>query len=130
MAEGKTLADWYYATIEGSSYGYPAGRDPGGGPEQFLEAVHAAKRPDTREFFKTLAADARFEATDWQALRGWLTLANQDLPEPLVTTGAIYHNAPNRNQPDQAATLAAWRNQLRRQYGVPEKPAAVSPTPP
>ncbi len=116
VAETKFLVDWYYTT-DGASLG----RD------DFLDAVEAAKRSDTKGLLTALVADGRFERTKSMMLGKWLTIANAGQPTPLVAYSDVYDFTLDSNQPDKAATLAARLNLLRRYYGVPEKLATPPP---
>jgi hypothetical protein len=92
--------------------------------------LEEAPPPDTRELLAALVANPRFQAANWAILKELLTLSGQLQGGDLVATRTIYDFHPNRRNPDQAATLAAWRNLLRKNFDVPESPSPTAPTPP
>jgi hypothetical protein len=121
-AEMDFLVDWFYATL-------PTARAPMHQPVAFLWEVKAAARPDTKQLFAALVKDPRFGHTDWNTLQEILSIVNASRPTPLVKERNIYAAQPN-SLPDNRMVLQAWRNLLRREYGLPEQPLpSPAPTP-
>jgi hypothetical protein len=121
-AEMDFLVDWFYAT-------QPTVTEPLHQPVAFLWEVKAAARPDTKQLFAALVKDPRFGHTDWNTLQEILSIVNSSRPTPLVKERDIYAAQPN-SLPDNRMVLQAWRNLLRREYGLPEQPLpSPAPTP-
>lgn len=121
-AEMDFLVDWFYATL-------PTATEPLHQPVAFLWEVKAAARPDTKLLFVALVKDPRFDHTDWNTLLEILSVVNANRATPLVKERDIYAAQPNR-LPDNRMILQAWRNLLRREYGLPEQPPpSPAPTP-
>ena len=98
-------------------------------PVAFLWEVKAAARPDTKQLFSALVKDPRFDHTDWNTLQEMLSIVNASRATPLVKERDIYAAQPN-SLPDNRMVLQAWRNLLRREYGLPEQPLpSLAPTP-
>ena len=113
-AEMDFLVDWFYETL-------PTAREPMHQPVAFLWEVKAAARPDTKQLIAALVKDPRFDTTDWNTLREMLTVVNASRAAPLVKERDIYAAQPN-GMLDEKKILPAWRNLLRREYGLPEQP--------
>ena len=107
------LVDWFY--------GLSPKQNPSLG-QDFLRAVDADARPDTPELLTAIAADPRFDSTNWSVLAQLLESAGGGRSTPLVPTTDIYSYMPNRLRSDEAVVFASWRNLLRFHFGLPEHP--------
>jgi hypothetical protein len=112
--QGELLTDWFYAAL-------PEAAEPFHQPEIFLRQVRAVARPDTYQLLVALMRHPRFELTDWPTLKEMLQIVNGQRAEPLVSTKEIYDAWPS-SSPDSKRHLAGWRNLLRHEFGVPERP--------
>jgi WD40 repeat protein len=119
-AELNFLVDWFYETLPTS-----APNMPGNKPVAFLWEVEAAKRPDTKQLIAALVKDPRFDSTDWDTLAELLKLVNSTRSTSLVSVTDIYAAQPN-GLLDERVIFSTWRNQLRHEFGLPEKLPAVS----
>jgi hypothetical protein len=114
------LVHWFYETLPTSTPNMP-----GNEPVAFLWEVEAAKRPDTKQLIAALVKDSRFDSTDWDTLVELLKIVNTGRSTPLVSERDIYQAQPNGSQDDRMV-FSVWRNQLRREYGLPEEPLPLS----
>jgi hypothetical protein len=112
-SEKEFLVNWFY--------GLPPAEILSLGQE-FLRTVDLDARTDTPELFAAIVADPRFNATKWSVLSQLLESAGGGISTPLVPTTEIYSYMPNQFRTDESAVFAAWRNLLRRYYGLPEHP--------
>ncbi len=120
-AESDFIVNWFYDSLARAT-------DVRNGPTSLLRLAHA-ENADPKDLLGALVADQRFEHTDWEVLRQMIEVANGTLGVVLVDQREIYDHQPRSNAADQAATLAAWRNDLRKQFDVPEKMAPVAAQP-
>jgi len=110
--EGGFIANWFYDSILHAS-------DVQNGPVSLLRLVQS-ENADPKGLLATLVADPRFDHTDWETLQQMLTTDHEALGIELVSQREIYNYQPNSYRADQTATLAAWRNDLRKQFGLAE----------
>lgn len=113
-AEMDFLVNWFYTVL-------PTAREPIHQPVALLWEVEAAARRDTKQLIRALVKDARFDSTDWESLKEMLKIVNAGRSTPLVNERDIYAAQPN-GLLDERMVLPAWRNLLRCEYGLPEKP--------
>jgi hypothetical protein len=113
-AETDFLVNWFYTVL-------PTAREPMHQPVVLLWEVEAAARPDTKQLITALVKDSRFDDTDWATLKELLKIANASRSTSLVNERDIY-DARTTDSVHQRAVFATWRNLLRREYGLPEKP--------
>ena len=136
LAEKQWLVDWFYLALAevGGSAQYES-------PGSFLNAVHAAKRPESSELLTALVADPRFSRTDWAELKAMTAIASSGLPAPLISEKDIQaldwsfqravQGQPEHlvKMPTPTFVLPAWRNRLRQHCGLPEVPLPKLPVP-
>ena len=113
-AEMAFFVNWFYTVL-------PTASEPEHQPVVFLWEVKAAARPDTKQLIAALVKDERFDHTDWNTLKELLTIVNAGRSTPLVNERDIYDAQPNGGT-DVRRVYPGWRNRLRREYGLPEKP--------
>ena len=113
MAESDYLANWFYTRGDTAS-------SMAQHPAVFLQEVEIAARPDTKQFFKLLVSDAHFDRCEEGAVEELLKFRNALHGANLISLGDIC-DARDGAQ-DRRMVLATWRNLLRRENGVPEKP--------
>ena len=113
-AEIPFLVNWFYT-------GLPAAREPMHQPVAFLRAVEAAARPDSKQLIAALVKEPRFDRTDWPTLVEMLKIVNSGRATPLVANQDIYNAQPNSNA-DLHRIYPEWRNRLRHEFRLPEKP--------
>ena len=113
-AEMDFLVNWFYTVL-------PNAREPWHQPVAFLWAVERAARPDTKQLMAALVNDSRFDHTDWATLVEILKIANTGRATPLVASSDIYDAQPN-GLADVHRLYPQWRNLLRHEFDVPEKP--------
>jgi hypothetical protein len=113
--EKQRIVDWFY---EAQAKVIQKKSDRSNhGPADFLGSVRAAGRADTKELMAALVADSRFDQADWPALKGLLEIANEGLPEPLVSQQEIHSVWPPQQHEARAATaFAKWREILKHHY--------------
>ncbi|HEY1789027.1 MAG TPA: hypothetical protein VGJ73_12765 [Verrucomicrobiae bacterium] len=117
-AEIHFLVNWFYTA-------QPMINDSDGQQIAFFWAVEAAARPDTKQLIAALVKDPRFDRTDWNVLKEILKIVNTERSVPLVAESDIYAAAPN-GLLDERIVLPEWRNLLRREYALPEKPVPAA----
>ncbi len=105
------LIDWFYRLSPSQN---PSPR------QAFVRLIDLEARSDTPELFMAIIADPRFDSTNWSVLAQLLESAGGGISAALVPSKEIYSYMPNQFRSDQGVVFAAWRNVLRRHYGLPE----------
>ena len=107
------LTNWFYTmSATAPSNGMT------GTSSDFILGIASAARPDTAELIAALAADPRFEKTEWHVLVQFIKIVNASLPTPLIDQGAVWQHNPQLHRQDQEEKLAEWRNLIRKNYGI------------
>lgn len=117
-AELDFLVNWFFTDL-------PTANGPMNQPVAFLWEVAAAARSDTKHLIAALVKDPRFNHTDWETLKELLKIVNAGRSTPLVPESDIYDAQPNRLA-DVRRIYPEWRNQLRREYSLPEESLPTS----
>jgi WD40 repeat protein len=117
-AEIPFLVKWFYTEL-------PMASGPMHQPVVFLWGVQDAGRPDTKRLIAALVGDPRFDYTDWETLAELLKIVNAGRKTPLVEETDIYDAQPNGMQ-DERMVFPRWRNLLRKEFRLPEKPMRLA----
>lgn len=126
VAEKDEVVNWFYDNLPHKSHHHHDSFFDG--PDSLLFSLKMAHAPNLQVLITALIADPRFDQTDPSAVEELMDMAYEGFPIPPGDSWRGKDITPPISDDVARQMLPAWRNVLRRHYGLPEEiiPATTS----